>query len=89
MAKRLCRRYVGELKSLVDGSKVDGSIGSAESVNGKEGANGTGKNSLRTTLVSEMKAKGHSRRDNGKDLSNFKKTETQSEQVIPFNDSDF
>ena len=83
------RAYVGELHSLVSGSKSIGADEGSEPVNKKAGVHDTRKEPLRISSTRRVKASGSHQEGNSKGPNRFKKGETKSEQVIPFDDVDF
>jgi methyl-accepting chemotaxis protein len=79
------KEFIGELKSLVDGSRGYAAVNS-ESGNKEAMAVKTRESS---TFSVSQKSNDPGSRGNGKVLAGFKKTRGGSELVIPFDDSDF
>ncbi|MGA2229206.1 MAG: methyl-accepting chemotaxis protein, partial [Syntrophobacteraceae bacterium] len=73
------KEYVGELKSLVDGSKGNGAVWSTASRKSKTLKNKTAKNPLRIFTGHQNKGNGHSTKSKGNALYPF----TRPAQVIP------
>jgi len=79
---------VGALRALVDGSKGDGALRNTASRDNKTLENGTAKNPPRIFAGHQNRGNGHSTKGNGKASNQFKKGETRSAQVIPFEDEE-
>jgi methyl-accepting chemotaxis protein len=80
------KTYVGELESLIHGSKGNSTERRTESKDYKPVKNKTAKNPPRNFAGNQDKGDGHAVRGNGKELTQFEKAETRPEQLIPFDD---
>jgi methyl-accepting chemotaxis protein len=83
------KKFVEELRSLVDGSSWNRSIKIVESARREIMLRKTAKSPSRAYAVHEKKGNGHARRGNGTDQNHYKTgQETRAKNVIPFDDAD-
>lgn len=83
------KEYVGELKSLVDGSKVNGAVRNPSSKSSTAEEKETARNLQKIIAEHQNKGSSHAQRDKEKRSTQFKKGESRPEKLIPFEDSDF